>query len=65
MLWIHQPGLAGRHTEERGVEPCRVIDESRAAGHNLAGSARLRVEEFVDVPAVLGHLRYRVAALAQ
>ena len=65
MLRVHQPDLARRHTEERCVEPRHVIDETRATGHDLAGHTGFRVEEFVDIPAVLGHLRYRVAALAQ
>ena len=65
MLRVHQPDLARRHTEERRVEPRHVIDETRTTGHDLAGRAGFRVEEFVDIPAVLGHLRYRVPALAQ
>ena len=65
MLRVHQPDLARRHTEERRVEPRHVIDETRTTGHDLAGHTGFRVEEFVDIPAVLGHLRYRVAALAQ
>ena len=65
MLRVHQPDLARRHTEERRVEPRHVIDETRTTGHDLAGRTGFRVEEFVDIPAVLGHLRYRVATLAQ
>ena len=65
MLRVHHPDLARRHTEERRVEPRHVVDETRTTGHDLAGHAGFRVEEFVDIPAVLGHLRYRVAALAQ
>ena len=65
MLRVHQPDLAGRHAEERRVEARHVIDEPRATGHDLAGHTGFGVEEFVDVPAILGHLRYRVAALAQ
>ena len=65
VLGVHQPDLAGRHTEERRVEPRHIVDEARAAGHDLAGRAWLGVEELVDVPTVLGHLRDRVAAFAQ
>ncbi len=65
MLRIHQPDLACRHAEERCVESRHVVDETRAAGHHLAGRTGLGVEELVGVPAVLGHLRDRVAALGQ
>ena len=65
MLRVHQPDLARRHAEERRVETRYVIDETRPTGHDLAGRTGIRVEEFVDIPAVLGHLRYRVAAFAQ
>ena len=65
MLRVHQPDLARRHTEERRVEPRHVIDETCATGHDLAWHPGFRVEELVDIPAVLGYLRYRVAALAQ
>ena len=53
VLRVHQPDLARRHAEERRVEPGHVIDETRPAGHDLAGRARFGVEELVDVPAVL------------
>ena len=65
MLRVHQPDLARRHAEERRVESRHVIDETRTTGHNLAGRIGFRVEELVDIPAVLRHLRYRVAALPQ
>ena len=65
MLRVHQPDLARRHTEKRRVEPRHVIDETRTTGHNLAGRTGFRVEEFVGIPPVLGHLRYRVPAFAQ
>ena len=65
MLRVHHPDLARRHTEERRVEPRHVIDETRSTGDDLAGRTGFRVEEFVGVPAILGHLGYRVAALAQ
>src|SRR3990170_5440813 len=65
MLRVHQPDLAGRHAEERRVESGHVIDETGTTGHDLAGRPWLRVEEVVGTPAVLGHLRYGVAALAQ
>ena len=46
-----------------------LLDRDEVLGcqlaHDLAGHAGFRVEEFVDVPAVLRHLRYRVSALAQ
>src|SRR6478609_2301755 len=65
VLGVQQPDLARRHTEERRVEPRHVIDETRATGHDLAGHSGFRIVKFVDVPAVLGHLRCRVAAVAQ
>ena len=65
MLRVHQPGLAGRHTEKRRVESCRVVHETRTTGHNLARHTGFGVEEFVDIPPVLGHLGYRIAALAK
>src|SRR5690348_15027433 len=65
VLRIHRPDFARRHAEERRVETGHVVDEAGTSGHHLAGRAGLRIEEFVDVPAVLGHLRNRVAALAQ
>ncbi len=65
MLRIHQPDLARRHAEEWRVEPRHVIDETRTTGHDLAGRTDFLVEELVDVPPVLGHLGYRVAAIAQ
>ena len=57
MLRVHQHGLARRHPEERRVEPRYVIDEACAAGDDLAGRIGIGVEELVDVPPVLGHLR--------
>ena len=65
MLRVHQPDLARRHAEERRVESRNVVDETGTTRHDLAGRIGIRVEEFVYIPAVLRHLRYRVAALAQ
>src|SRR4051812_35578517 len=65
MLWVHQPDLARRHTEERRVKARHVIDETRTTGHDLAGRTGFGVEEFVDIPPILWHLRYRVPTLAQ
>jgi hypothetical protein len=65
MLRVHQPDLARRHSEERRVEPRHVIDETCPTGHNLAGRTGFRVEEFVDIPSVVGHLGYRVPAFPQ
>ena len=65
VLRVHPPGLARRHTEERRIESRHVIDETRTTGHNLAGRTEFWVEEFVDIPTVLRHLRYRIPALAQ
>ena len=65
VLRIHHPDLARRHAEERRVESRYVIDESRTAGYDLAGYTWFGVEEFVDVPTVLGHLGRRVPAVAQ
>ena len=65
MLRVHQPDLARRHAEERRVESGHVVDEAGTTRHDLAGRVGIRVEEFVDIPAVLRHLRHRVAALAQ
>ena len=65
VLRIHQPDLARRHAEERCVEARHIVDEARAPGDDLAGHTWFRVEEFVDIPAVRGYLRYRVPALAQ
>src|SRR5205823_3416162 len=45
--------------------PRHVIDETRTTGHDFAGHTGFWVEEFVDIPAVFGHLRYRVPTLAQ
>ena len=65
VLRVQHPDLARRHAEERCVEARHVIDETRAAGDDLAGRTWFRVEEFVDIPAVRRYLRYRVPALAQ
>ena len=65
MLWVHQSDLARRHPEKRCVESRYVIDEACPAGHHLAGRTGIRIEEFLDIPTVLGHLRYRIPALPQ
>src|SRR5690242_16278244 len=65
VLGVHQPDLASRHTEERRVEARYVVDEAGPTGDDLAGCARFRVEEFVDVPSVLRHFGYRIPALSQ
>ena len=65
MLRVHQPDLARRHTENGASKPVTSADEARTTGHDLAGRSGFRVEEFVDIPAVLGHLRYRVTTFAQ
>ncbi len=65
VLRVHQPDLAGRHAEERGVESGHVVDEPGAAGHDLTGGTGFRIEELVHVPAVARHLRYCIAAVPQ
>jgi hypothetical protein len=65
MLRVHQPDLARRHTEKLRVKPRYVIDETCPTGYNLPGRIGIWVEEFVGIPAVLGHLRYRIPAFGQ
>src|SRR6202008_2106536 len=65
MLRVHEPDLARRHTEKRRVEPRYVIDETCPTGHNLPRRIGIRVEEFVGIPTVLGHLRYPSRASPQ
>ena len=65
MLRVQHPGLARRHTEKRRVEPRYVIDETCPTGDNLPGRIGIRVEEFVGIPPVFGHLRYRIPAFPQ
>src|SRR5260370_8689360 len=65
MLRVKHPALARRHTEQRRVEPRHVIDETCPTGHSLPGRIGIRVEEFVNIPPLLGHLRYRVPAFPQ
>src|SRR5215207_3542907 len=65
MLRVHERGFTRRHPEERGVEPRDILDEPGPPGHDLAGDLRIGVEEFLDIPPVLGYLRYRISPAAQ
>ena len=65
MLWVQHPDLARRHAEERRIEPRHVVDETRPTSRNLPRCIWVRVEEFVDIPPVGGHLGDRVAAFSQ
>ena len=56
MLRVDPGGLARRDSEERRIEPADVVDEPGAPGDDLAGRGRIRVEEFIDIPAVRRHL---------
>ncbi|BCZ23668.1 hypothetical protein MTY59_35230 [Mycobacterium senriense] len=65
MLRVHRPDLARRHTEKRRVETRYIINETCPTGYNLPGRIGIRVEEFVGIPPVLGHLRYRISTISQ
>ena len=65
MLRVYQDGLPRRQPEKRRVEPRYVIDEASPAGRNLPGRLGIWVEEFLDIPPVLRHLRYRIPAFPQ
>ena len=65
VLRIDHHGLALRQPEERRVETRYVIDEACPAANDLPGRIGIRVVVLVDVPPILRHLRYRIAAFSQ
>jgi hypothetical protein len=65
VLWVHHLDLAGRHPEERRIEPRHVVDEARPAGRDLSGRPRIGVEELLDIPPVRGHFGDGIASLVQ
>ncbi|CFB46911.1 Uncharacterised protein [Mycobacterium tuberculosis] len=54
MLWIHREGLAGRNTEERGIEIRDAIHEAPSARVRLMAHVGIRVEQPGQIPPTVG-----------
>ncbi len=66
LMRVHRECLAGRDTEQRGVETGHVVQEPATAHVGGAGVRRIGVVQLVDVPAaVVGEVRDGVPLLDQ
>ena len=65
LLRIDPDGLARGNAEELRIESVDLVEESAAAGVDLARRLRIRVVELVDVEAVLGDLPDRIDTAGQ
>ena len=65
VLRVHRGGLALVDTEEVGVEPRDVVDESAPTRHRAAGHPGFGVEGLVGIPSFGWNLGDEVGALQQ